>query len=179
MVNTPTAIRPLTQGDAETIQRYASDPRVARNTTIPEPYPEDGGEAFVRRAAKARKKGESHYFAILENGEMVGVIEIGGIDNETRTAQTHYAIAASHWGRGITTRAVSLVLEHAFLELGMETIDSGCLVRNPASGRVLEKNGFSMCGLEVISNGKLAGEQQRLYRLTKQAWITRTGRKSQ
>ena len=145
--------------------------RALPTTTIPEPYPADGGEEFVKQAVEAGEKGESFYFAILADGGMVGVVEIGGINYKERTAQTHYAIAASHWGRGITTQAVSLVLEHAFLELGMETVNTGCLARNPASGRVLQKNGFTETGSEIIRTGKLSGEQQRLFRLTKQDWI--------
>lgn len=34
------SIRPIQLEDAEGVQRYASDERVAATTTIPQPYPE-------------------------------------------------------------------------------------------------------------------------------------------
>ena len=46
-------IRPLQLGDAEAVKRYASDERVARMTTIPQPYPPEGGETFVKKAVEA------------------------------------------------------------------------------------------------------------------------------
>ena len=40
----------------------------------------------------------------------------------------------------------------------MKIVCSGCLIRNPASGRILEKNGFRETGRVVYKSGKLQGE---------------------
>jgi ribosomal-protein-alanine N-acetyltransferase len=37
--------------------------------------------------------------------------------------------------------------EHAFGSLGLHRLEAGTLVDNPASQRVLEKNGFELVGL--------------------------------
>ena len=47
------SIRPLELTDAPAVQRYASDERVARTTNIPQPYPDDGGEQFVKQCLEA------------------------------------------------------------------------------------------------------------------------------
>lgn len=166
-------IRPLELYDAEAVQRYASDERVAATTTIPSPYPEGGGEVFVRKCLENRRQGVSYAFAITADGAVVGVVEAGLKDRETRTGQVDYAIASSHWGRGITTRAVALALAYAFDELGMEAVVSACLTRNPASGRVLEKNGFTETGSFTYTAAKFVDEPARRFRLTRQEWQVR------
>ena len=164
-------IRPLRLDDAPTVQRYASDERVARTTTIPEPYPENGGEAFVKQAIAVQERREGYFFAIVADDEMVGVVELGAIDHESRSIQCDCAIAATHWGRGIMTQAVAQAVRYAFCELEMDIVRSGCLNRNPASARVLEKNGFQEVEGIVSGNPKFKNEPLRLFRLTKEDWL--------
>ena len=102
---------------------------------------------------------------------MVGVVELGAIDLESRSIQCDYAIASAHWGKGITTKAVALALRYAFLQLGMEIVRSACLRRNPASARVLEKNGFLETEGFVYNSSKFKGEAARKFILTKAAWL--------
>ena len=164
-------IRPLQLGDAEAVQRYASDERVARMTTIPEPYPPDGGETFVKKAVEAHANGEVFYFAILADGELIGALDLRSIDRENRSLECGYAIAVSHWGKGITTKAVALALRYAFCELKMDIVRSNCLRRNPASARVLEKKAFRETGEYVSDIPKFKDEPFRGFQLTKREWL--------
>ena len=173
MATVDVSIRPLEGTDAPTVQRYAADERVARTTTIPQPYPDDGGEQFVKKCLEAHERGRLFPFAILADGEMIGVLELKMVKDEDRTVQCDYGIASSHWGKGITTRAVALALGYAFGELDMEVVNSGCLARNPASARVLEKNGFTEIGQFIYDLPKFKGETIRRFRLTKQEWLQR------
>ena len=171
MTEPEVTIRSLRLGDEPAVQRYASDELVARTTTIPEPYPEDGAAGFVKHAIEARLKRKGFFFAIVADREMVGVVELGAIDLDRRSIQCDYAIASEHWGKGITTKAVALALRYAFLELGMETVRSACLNRNPASARVLEKNGFQETEGFVYNSSKFKGEAARKFTLTKAEWL--------
>ncbi|MYD59458.1 MAG: GNAT family N-acetyltransferase [Gemmatimonadetes bacterium] len=164
-------IRPLRYSDAAAVQRYASDERVARTITIPQPYPENGGETFVRKGVRAHRNREAFYFAIVADGDMIGVVELGAVDYEKRSARCDYGIASSHWGKGITTRAVALALNYAFCELGMEIVHSACLKRNPASARVLEKNGFQEMDGFIYNSSKFENEPAQRFQLTRQAWV--------
>ena len=172
ITETEVTIRPLQLGDAEAVQRYASDERLARTTTIPEPYPPDGGETFVKNAVEAHANGQELYFGILANGELVGALDLRSIDREDRSLECGYAIAVSHWGKGITTKALSLALRYAFCELDMDIVRSSCLSRNPASARVLEKNGFRETGEYASEIPKFKGEPFRGFQLTKQEWLS-------
>ena len=164
-------IRPLRLSDAAAVQHYASDERVARTTTIPQPYPENGGETFVRRGIRAHRNREAFFFAIVADGDVIGVVELGAVDYEKRGVRCDYGIASSHWGKGITTRAVALALRYAFCELGMEIVHSACLKRNLASARVLEKNGFQEMDGFIYNSSKFQNEPARRFQLTRQAWI--------
>ena len=55
--------------------------------------------------------------------------------------------AREHWGRGIATEAVRVLLEHAFDDLGLERLFAHHFPWNPASGRVLEKAGLRREGV--------------------------------
>ncbi len=164
-------IRPLRLSDAAGVQRYASDERVARTTTIPQPYPENGGETFVGKGVRAHRNREAFFFAIVADGDMIGAVELGAVDYEKCSVRCDYGIASSHWGKGITTRAVALALHYAFCELGMEIVHSACLKRNPASARVLEKNGFQETEGFIYNSSKFENEPARRFQLTRQAWI--------
>jgi len=164
------SIRPLKLKDAEAVQRYASDPRVADTTTIPHPYPQDGGLTFVENSLEAQEKRESFQFAIIVDNEMIGVIGLNRADFENYTVNVDYAIASSHWGKGIMTTVVSLTLKYAFEELQMKEVNSACLKRNPGSRRVLEKNGFSNTGEFIYTSSKFKGEPAFSFSLTRNAW---------
>ena len=72
---------------------------------------------------------------ILADGELVGSINILKQDG---TDSIGYWIAREHWGRGIATRAISLMLE----EVAIRPLFARVASHNPASLRALERNGF-------------------------------------
>ena len=102
---------------------------------------------------------------------MIGVVGLGAVDYEKRSVRCDYAIASSHWGMGITTRAVALALNYAFCELDMEIVHSACLKCNPASARVLKKNGFQETEGFLYNSSKFKDEPARRFQLTRQVWI--------
>lgn len=61
-----------------------------------------------------------------------------------------YWIAKPYWNRGICTEALGLMIEHIRRMTGIKSIISGHFVDNPASGTVMEKNGFLPTGQTVI-----------------------------
>lgn len=72
---------------------------------------------------------------IVLSGAVVGAINIV---HEGGSASIGYWIARAHWGRGIASRAVGLMLEECRTRPLLATASAG----NTASLRVLEKHGF-------------------------------------
>lgn len=72
---------------------------------------------------------------ILADGEMVGAINVLLMDGSTSIG---YWIARAHWGRGIATQAVGLMLQQARQRPLMATAAG----HNTASLKVLRRHGF-------------------------------------
>ena len=157
------SIRPVELDDGPAIQRWASDPRIAETTTLPRPYPADGGEQWARACVEARQAGTRYPFAVLLDGELIGLFGVNAVDMTYRTAYLDYWIAVPYWGQGIATRAGRLVAAWAFEELGLGELRSSCLARNVPSGRVLEKVGFS----EIEGSVSKDGEPMRRFRMAR------------
>ena len=124
------------------IQRYASDAEIAKTCNVPHPYPPNGSAAFVEKAVSARAARARFAFAILRQGEFVGVIDLNAPDFAAGTCKVDYWVARPHWNKGVATAAIRCAVSTAFTELGLRHISSACLGSNPASARALEKNGF-------------------------------------
>lgn len=87
---------------------------------------------------------------IVESGSISGTISLHNIvRGPFQSANIGYQVAHARHGRGIGTRAVALVLEHAFTTLNLHRVEAGTLVDNRASQRVLERNGFQRIGVSA------------------------------
>ena len=128
--------------DGKAIVRLVNDRRVAENTArIPYPYRLDDAESFI--AAANRQAGEAT-FTILRQGELIGMC---AVEPRQDGPEIGYWLGTAHWRQGYATEAVRALLDHAFGELGHETLQAGARISNPASRRVLEKCGFQWTGV--------------------------------
>ncbi|KAB2919873.1 MAG: GNAT family N-acetyltransferase, partial [Dechloromonas sp.] len=106
--------------------------------------------------------------AVQSSGEFVGLMGLNDVRQAEGTAELDYWIGFPFWGRGIATSAAALVIGFAFQDLGLRTLFSGGLIRNPASLRVLEKNKFTKIGEHVYTGPwkhRFGGEMLARYRL--------------
>jgi RimJ/RimL family protein N-acetyltransferase len=53
-------------------------------------------------------------------------------------------------GRGLMTRAMSLVMRHLFEDVGVRRVSAGAAVDNTVSRRVIEANGLRQFGVERL-----------------------------
>lgn len=124
------------------VQKYASDRLISETTaSIPHPYPSDGAKQFINDSIKKRVERLSFVFAIEVNEQFVGVCSLFNVSWQTSEAEVGYWIGVPFWNKGYATKAASLLLSQA-KDLGLKSLYAKCLVRNPASKNVLEKNGF-------------------------------------
>jgi len=92
---------------------------------------------------------ERYCWAIVlkENDQLIGTIAAPTIKNRTETAEVTYCIGSAWWGRGIVTEALKEVIRYLFEEILVNRIEAGYDIKNPASGRVLEKVGMQKEGI--------------------------------
>ena len=84
-----------------------------------------------------------------------------------------YWLSELHWGTGIMSDAVGVMVEHAFTQTHWLRIFASIYDFNLSSMRVLEKNGFRKEAIHrkaVMKEGKLVDEH--LFALLKEEWST-------
>ncbi len=150
-------LEPLEMKHAPFIQRYASDADVAAMANLPRPYPENGGEEFIRYDQDRREKGVSFTYAVMDGDSLVGVCGVA-TNKPGREGQPEigYWIGKPFWGQGYGTAAARAVLSRVFSEQDWPFVAARSLTHNPASMRILEKCGFQPNGTEQDERGTLA-----------------------
>jgi RimJ/RimL family protein N-acetyltransferase len=139
-------LRPLREGDAAVIARYADNPGIARylRDRFPSPYsPEDA----IRFLDYATNTSQECVACIDLNGEAAGVISIQfRTDIERCSAELGYWLGEPFWGHGIMTSAIRCFTAWAMARFDLTRIYAEIFAENQASGRVLEKSGFVKIG---------------------------------
>lgn len=138
-------LRELRRSDAPAVAASAGDPRVARFLLgVPSPYP----EALARRWVTARlswwELGRGATLAITRRDTpdaLLGSVSLRRHARDRR-AELGYWLAATAWGQGYATEAVTAAVDLGFLQLGLARIYAQVLAGNDASMRVLEKLGM-------------------------------------
>jgi [ribosomal protein S5]-alanine N-acetyltransferase len=151
----------------EEIQRCASESSVSATCNVPHPYPTTGALDWMERIVRSMREKKSAVFLVLTDGAFSGVVSLNRLNTETGTAELDYWIAGEFQGKGIGTEAVRLVMKKATDDYGVKVLFSACLITNPASSRILEKNGFRETG-RFVNDGqfgqKFFGRQMRRLR---------------
>jgi RimJ/RimL family protein N-acetyltransferase len=140
-------LRPGWVEDAPALARAIADEAIVRNlSTAPWPFALRDAEAFLA----APRDTVLPSFLIFERTEsdpiLVGSCGLGR--RPSGAVELGYWIAREHWDRGFATEA-SLALIAIAEALGLERLEASYFIDNPASGRVLEKLGFTATGLRA------------------------------
>lgn len=97
----------------------------------------------LRRLRDDAAAGNTLPFAIVWNGALVGQLTIGNLGREpAEPAYVGYWIDREYAGRGVTTRALALALDHVFGVSDLPRVEANIQPENHASRRVVEKLGF-------------------------------------
>ena len=152
-------LRRPSRKDAADIFRYASDGEVARYV-LWEPHRSLAEtRAFVRDLRFRIRSGyPSSWVAVLrETGTVIGTIGFMWYSSENRSAELGYSFSREYWNRGFATQALKAVTDAAFRSLPLNRVEAQYDVRNPASGRVMQKCGFRQEGIlrnRILNKGE-------------------------
>ena len=179
MTITTTRLRltPLHDDHADAIQAAAADRDVADTMiSIPHPYPEGEAARWIGQQQAERTGGRASAFGIetIANDEFCGVVAIRNIDREHEQAELSFWLARSAWSNGYMSEVVTATLRYGFETLDLNRLYAYHMVRNPASGRVLEKNGFTQ---EAVLRDRVKKwgvfEDVCLWAMLKRDWVVR------
>jgi ribosomal-protein-serine acetyltransferase len=85
--------------------------------------------------------------AIKYNGKIVGIIGFNSINWVHRSASIGYWLVENKQGKGIVTQSCAKLIEHGFIDLGLQRIEIRCGNNNFSSKRIPEKLGFKLEGV--------------------------------
>ena len=136
-------LRPPGAGDIRHFVVLLGDYEVSKNLgTVPHPYTEDDGCAFVVKARDNRAVGSGYGFVVLRksDGALIGAC---GVHNrqDGNVFQFGYWLGRAFWGQGYATEAAARIVAFGFEQLHAERLMAWWMEDNSASGRVLEKLG--------------------------------------
>ena len=143
-------LRFLESSDATAIQQTACAREIADTMiSIPHPYPAGEARKYVDRQRAEGAAGHSTTFVIERKADHLfcGLAELREIDPEHSQGELSFWLRADFWGRGYMSEVIGAVARYGFEHLGLNRIYAYHMVRNPACGRVLQKNGFKQEGL--------------------------------
>jgi [ribosomal protein S5]-alanine N-acetyltransferase len=146
ITSSPVVLRPFALDDAPRVQLLAGDRAVADTTAvIPHPYGDGMAEAWIATHPAERAAGTQYTFAVTRAQDtlLVGAIALRPVPTEQENVG--YWIGREYWGRGYATAAARAIIALTFSYLDCNQLTASYLVRNAASGRVLEK-----CGLALV-----------------------------
>jgi RimJ/RimL family protein N-acetyltransferase len=137
----PVTLRAHTTADTDPAYETCQDPEMQRWTTIPVPYLREHAVDYLTQQIPARwQDGSSFAWAIEYDGRYAGTIDLR--DSEGGVGEVGFAVSSWARGHGVMTRAVKLVVRHAFDDLGWHRVIWRAYVGNWASRRVAWKAGF-------------------------------------
>jgi RimJ/RimL family protein N-acetyltransferase len=131
--------------DADGLIRYLSDPDVVNMTArIPHPYPPEEAQRFIVGTRRGNVEGNGLGLMITPNADAhrpIGAITLSPDGSSTRLV-LGYWLGKPHWGQGFASEAVAAMLQAAFTLSAASAVIASVRIINPASRRVLERNGF-------------------------------------
>lgn len=131
-------LRPLQRADLDLLFEFERDP-AARHMAAFTSRDGDDRAAFDAHWAKLFDDASLLLRAVLADDELVGSASVYGPPHEREVT---YWIARAHWGRGIATAALALLVD----EEPLRPLRARCAKDNAASLRVLERCGFRVVG---------------------------------
>jgi len=141
-------LRPFEMSDASMVQKYAGDYSVADTTlNVPHPYEDGMAEEWILTHQKGYDEGELINYAITlkPENDIIGAIGLT-INKIFNQAELGYWIGKTYWNKGICTEAAIALIDYAFKYHESHKIIATHILRNQASGKVMQKIGMKLEG---------------------------------
>lgn len=139
-------LRQLTLADAPAVMHLRGNPDVMKYINRPLALTVADAEAWVNIVADVLQKsdGISWCICLKEDPSLhVGNIGLWRLEKENYRAEIGYMLEPSLHGKGIMLEAIEAVVDYGFRHMKLHSIEGRIDPRNIASGKLLEKTGFT------------------------------------
>ncbi|MGL1919473.1 MAG: GNAT family N-acetyltransferase [Hyphomicrobiales bacterium] len=103
---------------------------------------------IIEPIIEEQNHGECYLYLVYKDNKIVARANL--VDIKNQTAELGYRICQSQTGKGLATKVVAELFEIAKTNHQLTRINAHTTLDNPASARVLEKNGFKH--LKIVKN---------------------------
>jgi RimJ/RimL family protein N-acetyltransferase len=147
LIGSRVVLRRHTRANIAAFRRWYSDPEISRLTRY-----QDGPMRLdeIERFFAARVIGpDSLAMAIhvRQTDRLIGTCAFSQLDGDNGSTLFHITIGEKDaWGKGYGTEATTLMLEHAFLQLGLHRVGLSVFAFNERAIRAYQRTGFTIEG---------------------------------
>jgi RimJ/RimL family protein N-acetyltransferase len=140
---------PLMSADTNDLVKLAADPAVDAFT----PLPSEADAAYIaemlERCDRGWREGSGAFFSIRDSTSQLflGYGAVIRLQLDACQGELGYMVAPHARGQGVATRAVSLLTDWCFKELGVIRLELRIDTRNAASAKVALANGYRLEGV--------------------------------
>ena len=113
--------------------------------------------AFIRSTRRQIADNDGLQTVIVCDGRLAGAVGFHGVDWKSRATSIGYWLAEPHQGKGIMTRAVRALVEHAFSAWQLNRVEIQVAPENRRSRAIPERLGFREEGTRRAA--ELVGER--------------------
>ena len=136
-------LRALERDDLRTLWLQRNDLEVEARVTDSRPTPKSLAAMQADfDALPGRGQSDCMTFAIEAADEVVGRLDLWGIDPHNRLANIGIALRSSSWSKGYGSEAVALVVDYAFTHLNLRKICLQYLANDQRAAASYAKAGF-------------------------------------
>lgn len=141
-------IRQINIHDAPDLFEYSSDAQVAEHVLWSAYKNIRQVKNYIRYLINQYEYGEVASLAIVlkQTNKLIGTIGFSNLNVEHSSAEIGYSLAKNMWNKGIMTEALMAMVDFGFTKLKLNRIEAQHDLENYASGKVLEKCGFTYEG---------------------------------
>jgi RimJ/RimL family protein N-acetyltransferase len=134
----------------------------------------DEVRASLQRFADGHANDTRHHFAVRQDGQIVGVVQLFFFDAAAGTCEMGVWFIPPAQGRGLATRACSQVLGWVFRERGLARVQWTNSPANRASGALARRLGMTREGL-LRSTGVTDGvrSDNEIWSILADEWVAR------
>ncbi len=142
-------LRKLELSDADMMfQNWTSDDKVTLFLRWNAHKTIDEARNMIQQWLNSYHEDSTYYWGIyLKDGEMIGSIGVTITSEYDFKGELGYKIGSRWWNQGYSSEAARAVIDYMFCNTDIERIDAFSSVKNPASGKVMEKAGMQYEGL--------------------------------
>jgi ribosomal-protein-serine acetyltransferase len=142
-------LRYLEESDAEELYRLVDSNRSYLAEWMPWAAGQtlEGTAAFIQGALRRQADKNGFEVVLVLDERIIGAAGFAGIDWVARATTIGYWLGEEHQGRGLMTRAVRALVDHAFGELELHRVEIQAAEGNRRSRAIPERLGFEQEGV--------------------------------